>query len=141
MSYTEGTDTITQWSEITENSVLNEALAKSLVLQHIPGSGIAYENLPGVKRISYNMTSTVDASAVLGAGFSAVPAYRLKPNPYKTYSVYQFVRNDDNDYFYIKLDDVLPPLLKHDFYRTLRAYSDFGDFEAIDFYYDKHLHS
>lgn len=133
------------WRAINNSDAIKSAINEQLTLTTLPGTGTSTANIPGVKRKSYNMLEKTDLNGLLVQPSyndpvgTVIPRYRLQPNQYKSYAIYQAVRNDNNDIYYIKLDEVSPPLTRHDFYRTINAYSNFSGYEAVDFYYTNNI--
>ena len=109
------------------------------VLLQIPGSATgSISTDPGVAQPVYDMTANVTYNTSAHGNVEIVK-YRLSPNIYNIYEVYEGVQNSDEDIYYVLVDRVNPPSVQHDFFATVNAYDDFGNASITNYYYDNSI--
>jgi len=124
--------------EYKEGDQSNTTIVDPDILTSIPGSreGVII-GAPGYTQPVYDMQANV--SYTVNSNVSVIPKYRLAPNNYNVYEVYEGVQNDDEDLYYILVDKVPPPLVEHDFYATVSFWSDFNTLPLTNYYYDNEI--
>ena len=142
---------VARWTELVGNTNANDyetyytdevaELNDALIPKIIPGTALQFGSKPGVKRKKYNMEETV-TKTLADSSTVTIPHFRLMPSPNNIFEVYQAVQNDgagsaNGQVYYILLDLVNPELVNNpiDYYSTVNAYSTFGNYKKITYYY------
>ena len=131
------TDLTTNAYDVPEYHIDSNDTDSDLILVSIPGTGSAIASTrPGTKRSYYDMTLLSSYTNSAGANYSR---YRLLPNAFNMFMVYEIVKNDQDDLYYILVDKSTPPAMPHDFYGTINSYSDFDGLSITNYYYDNNI--
>ena len=126
------------WRKIQDPALLQELVNNFLILTSIPGTGTAAAIKIGSKKQFYIMGQEVLFTNTEAAEVT-LPRYRLEPNNYNSFMVYEAVQNTDGDIYYVKIDSSAAPAYPHDYYGTVNQYSDFFGYPKTTFYYDNDI--